>query len=376
MVIYLDNAATTKVNSEVLDTFNKVHETFFGNPHSLHTLGVRAESLLEQSRSQILTLLKAEKYRCIFTSGATEANNLAIRGLLARYKHRGKHIITSMGEHPSVLSTIMSMKDEGYEVTTLSIEESGTIKLDELKDALCEDTILVSLMAVNNELGSITPIEEAGTIIKEKSEAFFHVDAVQSIGNLPLSLKESTIDMLSFSSHKFHGLKGSGALLVKNRINLVAQITGGDQESGLRSGTVDVPSAACLAKALRLATERMETALPRLENLRERTYSGVNELPGITFNSNKEGSPFIYNFSAKGIQPETLLHGLAEKEIYISTISACSSRSAKESRPVFELTKSRERATTSVRISLSTYTQVSDIEEFLRALKSVLKKIR
>lgn len=375
-MIYLDNAATTKVNAEVLDTFQKVQENFFGNPHSLHTLGIKAESLLEQSRSQILSLLQAEAYRCIFTSGATEANNLAIRGLLKRYAQRGKHIITSMGEHPSVLSTIMSLIDEGYEVTTLGIEKTGTINLDELKAALREDTILVSLMSVNNELGSITPIEEAGQIIKENSGAFYHVDAVQQIGKLPLSLKESTIDMLSFSGHKFHGLKGSGALIVKSKINLVPQITGGDQEEGFRSGTVDVPSAACLAKALRLTTERMTENLPRLENLRERIYSGVSENEGITFNSTKEGSPYIYNFSAKGAQPETLLHGLAEKEIYISTISACSSRSAKESRPVFELTKNRERATTSVRISLSTYTQVSDIEEFLGALKSVLQKIR
>lgn len=375
-MIYLDNAATTKVHAEVLETFTKVNESFFGNPHSLHTLGIRAESLLEQSRTQIGALLKAENYNCIFTSGATEANNLAIRGILKRYSQRGKHIITSMGEHPSVLSTIMSMKDEGYEVTTLGIEESGTIKLDELQAALREDTILVSLMAVNNELGSITPIEEAGRLVKEKSEAFFHVDAVQQVGKLPLSLKESSVDMLTFSGHKFHGLKGSGALLVKEKIKLVPQITGGDQESGVRSGTVDVPSAACLAKALRLATERMEDNLPRLENLRERIYSGVAENVGITFNSTKEGSPYIYNFSSKGVQPETLLHALAEKEIYISTISACSSRSAKESRPVFELTKSRERATTSVRISLSSYTQVSDIEEFLTTLKSVLKKIR
>lgn len=375
-MIYLDNAATTKVNAEILETFTKVNESFFGNPHSLHTLGIRAESLLEQSRTQIRTLLKAEEYNCIFTSGATEANNLAIRGILKRYNKRGKHIITSMGEHPSVLSTIMSLKNEGYEVTTLGIEECGTINPAELKEALRDDTILVSLMAVNNELGSISPIEEVGKTIKEHSEAFFHVDAVQQVGKLPLSLQGSYIDMLTFSGHKFHGLKGSGALLVKNKIHLVPQITGGDQESGIRSGTVDVPSAACLAKALRLATERMETNLPRLENLRERIHSGVMENEGITFNSTKEGSPYIYNFSSKGVQPETLLHALAEKEIYISTISACSSRSAKESRPVFELTKSRERATTSVRISLSSYTQVSEIEEFLTTLKSVLQKIR
>ncbi len=375
-VIYLDNAATTKPLPEVLDTFAKVNESFYANPHALHSLGVKAESLLEQSRKQLLSLLDGAAYDAIFTGSATEANNLALRGIAERYSARGKHIITSASEHPSVHSTGESLAKAGFELTILPVDEAGIIAPDQLRAALRPDTILVSFMAVNNEIGSVQDVEALAALVKAESRAKFHADMVQSIGKLPLSLKESAIDMLTLSAHKFHGLKGSGALVLKRSLDLPAQITGGDQEGKRRAGTADVASAASLAKALRLAIEELPQSTPTVTALCQTLRTGLSALAGVTINSPENGSPYILNASIDGVKPETLLHALAERKIYISTISACSAKNSEESRPVLAMTGSHKRATTSVRFSLSRFTTEAEIETVVNVLEELLPVLR
>ena len=376
--MYFDYAATTPPNPEVLDTFLKVNQQFWANPHALHKPGMRAEALLEQSRAQILSLLNADaSYRAIFTSGATEANNMALKGIAHLYQHRGKHIITSATEHPSVLEVCKALKTEGFEITILPVNDKGVIETSLLKKALREDTMLVSLMHANNEIGSLNNLEELGTCIKENSSAVFHVDGAQSVGKLPLSLNNSTIDMLTFSAHKFFGLKGAGALIIRSRIVLPPLFHGGGQESEFRSGTADVARAAAMAKALRLALENQETIIKRVTSYKNEVAQALLAIDGIILNGTLEGSsPFVLNVSINGIRPETILQGLAEKEIYISTVSACSARKSNESSVVLALTGSHERAQSSIRLSFSARTTKTEIKTLIATLEPTIKALR
>ena len=252
-VIYLDNAATTKVDPEVLNSYNQITLKYFANPSSIHSLGQESSRLLDKSREQILNVLKLTHHDVIFTSGATEANNLAIKGYCFANRSRGKHIITSSTEHPSVLNTVLEMQDFGFEVTVLPVNKEGQIEVNSLKAAIREDTILVSLMMVNNEVGAINPIKEVGEYLKKFPKIAFHVDMVQAIGKLPLDF--NNIDMFSIAGHKIHGLLGSGLLIKEKKIILKAINQGGGQENNLRSGTNTLALSASLAKALRLVIE-------------------------------------------------------------------------------------------------------------------------
>lgn len=376
--MYFDYAATTPPHPEVLKTFEAVNRDFWANPHALHPLAIRAESLLEQARTQVLELFGVRnEYRCVFASGATEANNMALCGMARAYRQRGNHIITSTVEHPSVSQVCSFLEAEGFELTVLPVNAAGAVEPDVLREALRPDTILVSLMHVNNEVGAINDIMALGRIVKEQGLAVFHVDAAQSVGKFPLSLDQSPIDLLSFSAHKFFGLKGSGALLFKARIPMFPLLRGGGQEAGFRSGTVDVASAAALAKALRLSLEDHEAVYARVQSYKETVVDVLTSVEGVELNGSLEGSsPFVLNCSVEGIRPETLLQALGEQEIYISTVSACSSQKNAESHVVRAMTGNEKRAQHSIRLSFSSQTTQIEIDILCKTIGSLIESLR
>lgn len=374
-MIYLDNAATTPPNPAVLETYTKVYENFWANPHSLHRIGERAEQLLEQARAQVTELLEGEGYRALFTSGATESNNLAIKGIAEMHRGRGNHLITTNSEHPSVDNVMSWLETQGYDITRLPVGSDGTVSADQVKEALTEKTILVSVMFVNNESGAVNPISEIAELLKGH-RTLFHVDGVQGIGKLPFSLKDTPVDLLSLSAHKFNGLKGSGVLILRERQAISPQIIGGGQEFDLRSGTGDVPRAAAFAKALRLSLENLNENLHRAEKQNELLRRELSALPGVICNSPESASPYILNLSVQGIRPETILHGLAKHEIYISTVSACSSKKAELSPVILALTGDENRAASSIRISLSHDTSDENIAAFLSIFPETIKNLR
>jgi len=376
--MYFDYAATTPPNEEVLKTFEAVNRDFWANPRSLYQPGARSEQLLEQARNQVQTLLGANRgYRCVFTSGATESNNIAIKGVAHHYRDRGRHIVTSSVEHASVLEVCRYVKDEGWELDVLPVNRSGAVDPDDLQQALRPDTVLVSLMHVNNETGSINDIARLGGIVKEKSNAAFHVDAAQSVGKLALSLDGSPVDLLTFSAHKFFGLKGAGALLLRDGVQIRPLLHGGGQEFDLRSGTADVARAAAMARALRISLENSEEVTSRAGFFKTSIADALNGVPDAVLNGTLDGaSPFIINYSISGIRPETLLQALGEKDIYISTVSACSTRKTDESHVVYALTGSHERARTSIRISLSALTTQAEVDVLCSTLGPVIESLR
>jgi len=376
-MIYLDNSATTPVEPEVLDAFVKVNQNFWGNPSSLHAFGARAEHLLIQSEKQILTLLNAKQHKVIFTSGATESNNLAIRGLCQEFKNRGRHIITTPVEHAAVYETVQALEEEGFRITFIDVKGSDAEILKSIEDSICEDTILISCMHVNNEMGRVFPIDQIGQLIKKHPKIKFHVDAVQSIGKIPVDMDKMNIDMLSLSSHKFHGLKGSGALLVNQYLKVKPQITGGDQMYGFRSGTVNVPGAVAMAKALRLAIEPLDENYKKIKDLYNYTVEELQKIEGVVLNCHYEAqSPFIINFAAVPIKGETLVHALEEHDVYISAKSACSSKTATASRILLSMGVTEDVALESVRISFSKHTTQEEINQFLEALKTVIVELK
>jgi cysteine desulfurase len=365
-MIYLDNSATTKPKSEVLDTFQKANEQFYANPASLHQMGNEAEKLLEKARQQITGLLHME--HAIFTSGGTEANNLALFGTAYAYQHRGKHIITAVTEHPSVLNSLKVLEEQGFEITRLSVDRYGQISIDELKDALRSDTILVSLMHVNNEIGTIHPVADVARLLKQ-TRTFLHVDAVQSIGKIALD-QTAMPDLLTMSAHKIHGLKGSGVLAF-NQVELKAVQVGGGQESGLRSGTVSVPHAAALARALRLAEPNPEHRKWNKE-LRE-FFAGF---PNVRVVSPEAGAPHILSIAARGIKGEILVSGLQKESVIVSTSSACSSKSRDTSHVIEAIKLPREFKDGVIRISFGAFTAQEDIDQLKKAFERVNRLIK
>lgn len=323
-MIYLDNSATTAPSDDILSSYLEVNKRFFANPSSLHRLGKEAEKLLERSRSQILSICNAPDGGVIFTSGGTEANNLAIIGLARQYRSIGNHIITTEIEHPSILQAIQYLETDGFEVDYLSVNEQGVISVDELTKKIRANTIVVSIMHVNNEIGSVQPIDKCSTIIKEKSRAVFHVDVIQSFGKLPVSMKQSGIDAVSISAHKIHGLKGSGALILRKGLQIQPLNYGGGQEKGMRSGTVSVPDAVTLARAMRISAE--ENNAQKYEKWRNRLILYINELSNVSVLAPSSGAPHILSLAFFSIKGEVAVNFFQEKGVIISTSSACSSK--------------------------------------------------
>ena len=374
-VIYLDNAATSKVHPEVLESFNQITLKYFANPSSIHALGQEAQRLLEKSREQILNLFNLKHHEVIFTSGATEANNLAIKGYAFANKGRGNHIITTAIEHPSVLNAVKQLEKYGFEITILPVNEKGIIEVNSLKAAIKDNTILVSIMSVNNETGAINPIKEVGEILKDYPKIAFHIDMTQAIGKIDIPL--DYIDMFSFAGHKIHGLLGSGALIKEKKIILEPLNNGGGQENNLRSGTNTLALSASLAKALRLAINSQKENYEKVSRLRDYLLSYLKDNPDkYHLNSFDLANPYIVNFSLLEHKASVVVEALSNKGIMVSSLSACHSKNEDYSYVVYAMNQDMKLAHNTIRVSFSYENTVDDVNALIRGLKQIVKEIK
>ena len=371
-MIYLDYSATTPVNKEVLDSFNKACLDFPGNPNSIHSLGVKSNELINAATKQIKSILDLDKEEIIYTSGASESNNLAIKGICYKYKNRGKHIITTKYEHSSIYGPLSFLQKEGFEVDFVDTLDNGLVDIESLKKLIRDDTILVSITSVNSEIGMINQVEEIGQLLKKYPKVFFHVDMTQSIGKYRISFKN--IDLVSMSAHKIFGLKGIGMLVKKEKIALEPIIHGGKSTTIYRSGTPALPLIVSLSKALRLAYQDIDSNYKKVSEFNKYLRDKISSIPNVYINSNDVCSPYILNLSVIGVKPETLVHALETHEIYVSTQTACSSNTSL-SKAVLELTKSEDRARSSIRISISYVTTKEELDEFVEVFKSSVSKL-
>lgn len=370
-VIYLDYSATTPASKEVLDSFVNANK-FIGNPNSLHKLGIESKDLIDSATEQIKDILGIKFSEIIYTSGASESNNLAIKGICLKYQNRGKHIITTEFEHSSIYGPIGYLQSLGFEMDFVNTDSNGIVDLEHLKSLIREDTILVTIGAINSEIGIIQPIYEIGEIVKKNPKCFYHVDATQGIGKIKLNL--SNVDLVSFSAHKFFGIKGIGVLIKKDKVTLEPLIHGGKSTTIYRSGTPTTALIASLSKALRLAYEDLDSHYEYVSSLNKKVVEKLSNYENVYINSNDKCLPHILNISVISVKPETMLHALEEYEVYISTQTACSSNTD-ISKSVLALTKSEDRAKSSLRISISYKTTEEEIDEFLNYFDLCYKKL-
>lgn len=371
-MIYLDYSATTPVNKEVLDTFNKVCLDYPGNSNSLHSLGVKSKELEDYATKKIAKLLKVKPSEVIYTSGSSESNNMAIKGVVNRYKNRGKHIITTFLEHSSIVGPLNYLTNEGFEVDFVKIKDDGKIDLEHFKSLLREDTILVSICAVDSEIGLVQDINIIGEILKEYPKCIFHVDCTQGLGKIDIDF--TNIDMASMSAHKIYGLKGIGLLIKKENIVIDPLIHGGKSTTSYRSGTPALPLIVSLMKALELIIPNINKNYKYVDKLSKKIKSKLSTYELVHINSTENSVPHIINFSLEKIKPETFIHALEEKEIYISTKSACSS-SDSMSNSVYALTKNRELSYQTLRVSVSYLTTEDEVDTFLEVFDSCYKRL-
>jgi len=379
MEIYLDNSATTRVDPEVLSLMKKIMDEDYGNAASLHRKGAEAEKYVRRAKEQIAETLKCAPGNIYFTSGGTESNNWAIRGTAEAYRRSGKHLITTAIEHPSVKNTMRYLEEQGYEVTWLPTDRDGIVSPEDLKNALREDTILVSVMQVNNEIGAVEPIAEIGELLhREKPDVIFHVDAIQSYGKFRIYPRRAHIDLLSVSGHKLHGPKGVGFLYVSDRMKLRPLIYGGGQQKGMRSGTENVPGEAGLGLAAEKIYRDFDRNVGHLYTLKERLASGLQKIDGAKINGryDRSSAPQILSCSFPGIRSEVLLHALEDRGIYVSSGSACSSSHPSEISTLLSIGLSKEEQEGTIRFSLSIHSTEEEIDETLRALSELLPVLR
>ncbi len=375
-MIYLDNSATTRPDAEVLQSFTKVNTEYWGNPSSSNGFGEQAETLLTRARHQVAEILGAESSEIIFTAGATESNNIVIKGIAMQYQNRGMHMIISGIEHPSVSVPMEQLTQLGFEVTVLPVNQDGHVSILDVKKAMRDDTILVSIMHVNNEMGAVQPIAEIGEIVRSYKKAFFHVDGVQGFGKVPLNIVDSSVDLYSLSAHKFNGMKGTGILYIRNGILLDPIIAGGSQERRLRSGTVNVAGAVSVAKAMRIASDKLADHVDNLRALQFSFYEEISQLPEVVMNTPQIGcAPHIINFSIPTINSEVFMRMLEEKKIFVSTTSACSSKTRSVSKVIKALGKSEAVAGSSIRVSLSYETTRAEMMTALETIKSSITRL-
>ncbi|MBX5318495.1 cysteine desulfurase [Staphylococcus caprae] len=375
-MIYLDNAATTKADESVVDSFVKVNQTLYFNPNSPHQAGLQAEKLLVQAKEEInRTLDLAHQYEIIFTSGATESNNMALKGIAYRKKETANEIITSVLEHPSVLEVMRYLEEkQGFKLKYINVKEDGTIDIDHLKSLMSDKVGLVTCMYVNNVMGQIQPIQDIGEILKDYPRAHFHVDGVQALGKIPMNF--NGIDSLSLSGHKFNGLKGQGLLLIKNIQNIEPVIHGGGQEYGLRSGTVNLPMAISMVKAIKHAVQGTEETNRKLKLFNQAIVTFLKEFKGVYINSPENGAPHIINICFPGVKGEVLVNAFSKHGVMVSTTSACSSKRGKLNEVLLAMGLSDTRIEGSIRISLGAQTSEADIQAFKDIFKMVYEEVK
>jgi len=369
-MIYFDNAATTKIYDDALTSYVQVSQKFFGNPSSLHQLGVDAHQVLTKARAQVASLLSVLPEEIFFTSGGTESNNWAIKGTALEKSVFGKHIITTKIEHPSVLQTCKQLERFGFEVTYLDVDSKGIVSVDQLKENLRKDTILVSVMAVNNEVGAVQPIAEIAKVLEEYPSIHFHVDAVQAVERASQLLAIGRIDLLSLSAHKFHGPRGVGIMYKKFGRKIQALLTGGGQEKGERSTTENLPGIVATTKALRMAIEEKSVT----GDLRSKLWKELATKPEIRIFSPEDGASHVLCFAIKGVRGEVVVHAFENHGIYISTTSACSSKKADSSSTLYAMDVQTEWATGAVRVSFSNDNTKEEVEQFINVLHQLMKQ--
>ena len=376
MNIYFDNSATTMPYDEVIEEVGKGMKEYFGNPSSLHKIGMNCEKRLNEAREYFASTIKCNKDEIYFTSGGSEGNNLILKGLLKP----GHHLITTAFEHHSIISTCKYLEEKGVKITYLDVDSEGRISLEDLEEAITKDTVLVSIMQVNNEIGVIQDIEAIGKLIKERSSrAKFHVDAVQGYGKLPIDVNKSNVDFLTVASHKIHGPKGVGFIYIKKGIILNSLISGGSQEKGIRAGTENLPGIIGFEKAAQMTFEEMESRYDKVLELKKYFVERLNEIKDIRINGEIDGfSPYILNVSFLGVRAEVLLHLLEEQNIYVATGSACTSKSsaAHGSYVIKSLGLSNKEVESAIRFSFSYENTKEEVDYTIDVLKKSLMFLR
>jgi len=374
--IYLDYAATTPVDPEVLEAMKPYFLEKYGNAGSLHSFGQEARDALEKARNVISKFIGARSSEIIFTGVGTEANNLAIKGIAFANKDKGKHIITSKIEHPAILEPCKWLEKQGFRVTYLPIDAEGLVRVKDVETAISDDTILVSIMFANNEIGTIQKIKEIGDICK-KHKVYFHTDAVQAFGKIPIDVKKMNIDLLTASAHKIYGPKGVGMLYVDSKVKIEPILHGGGHETGLRSGTENIAGVVGFAKAVEMANKEMKSEMKRQQILRDKIISNLLQMPGTRLNGSKtERLPNNVNISFIGVEGEALLIRLNQEGLAVSTGSACSSKSLEPSHVLLALGLKPEEAHGSLRITLGKYTTDEDVDKLIEVLPKIIKSLR
>ena len=379
MEAYLDNSATTRCSAKAAEMVMKVMREDFGNPSALHTKGVEAEHYVKEARAFFAKNLKVDEKEICFTSGGTESNNLALIGTAMANRRAGNHLITTSVEHASVDNTMKYLEEQGFRVTYLPVDEYGVVSLEALKEALCPETMLVSVMYVNNEVGAVQPVDEIARIVKEHNpNTIFHVDAIQAYGKYRIYPKKEGIDLLSVSGHKIHGPKGTGFLYVNSKVKIHSIVFGGGQQKGLRSGTENVPGIAGMAEAAAECYENLEEKIDRLYALKDRFVSQVSALEGTKVNGHtgRDSAPQIVSVSFRDVRSEVLLHALEEKGIYVSAGSACSSNKPSVSRTLKNMEIDKELLGSTLRFSFCFDTTEEEIDYCIKELGELLPVLR
>lgn len=379
MEVYFDNSATTRCYDSVKDIVVKAMTEDFGNPSAMHLKGVEAEKYIKSSAESLARLLKVQEKEILFTSGGTESDNLALIGATFANKRSGNHIITTSVEHPAVSQPALFLQEQGFEVTYLPVDSRGVVKMDALKAVLREDTILVSVMYVNNEVGAVMPVEESAALVHEKSpKALFHVDAIQAFGKYRIYPKKMGIDLLSVSGHKIHGPKGVGFLYINEKAKIQPQILGGGQQGGMRSGTDNVPGIAGLGTAAVEIYKNLEENVENMYRLKEYIAQGLEKIGDIRINGMdlREGAPQILSISVMGVRSEVLLHSLEERGIYVSAGSACSSHKRKPSATLAAMGMSKDQIESTVRLSFCEENTIEEADYFLQVMGELVPMLR
>ena len=379
MEVYLDNSATTRCFDEVAQLAAKVMAQDYGNPSSMHLKGVGGEKYLRHAREVIAKNLKVNEKEILFTSGGTESDNMALIGTAFANQRAGRHLITTQIEHPAILQTMQYLEKQDFEVTYLPVDANGQVKLEELQRALRKDTILVSIMHTNNEIGSLQPIAEAGAMIKRFNPSIvFHVDAVQGYGKFRIQPKRMNIDLLSVSAHKIHGPKGIGFLYINEKIKIHPIIWGGGQQKGMRSGTENVPAIAGMALAIETIYKNLDEEVEKLYQLKQRFIEGAMKIDNVKVNglTGRDSAPHVVSLSVRGVRSEVLLHALEDKGIYVSAGSACASNKPAVSATLQAIGVEKDLLDSTIRFSFSIFTTPEEIDYTLRNLYDIIPMLR